>query len=134
MFTLFAVVHDPRWQHPTTLQTLGTIITISILATICGVPNWVEIAYWVQAKAARLAEFLNLPQGIPSHDSFGGVFAVLDPESLREACVSWMNALAELRHVCCVTIRHLGNERRDAVKRVRRKPRIIRGCFRSAKL
>jgi transposase len=40
----------------------------------------------------------------------------------------------ELRNVCCFTIRHLRNERLDAVKRVRRKPRIIKGCFQGAKL
>ena len=96
MFTFFAVVHDPRRQHPTTLHTLRTILTITILATICGAQNWVEIAHWGQAKAAWLAEFLDLPQGIPSHDTFGRVFAVLAPESLQQAFVRWMNALADL--------------------------------------
>lgn len=96
MWTFFAVVHDPRRQHPTTLHTLETILTITILATICGAQNWVEIAHWGQAKAAWLAEFLDLTQGIPSHDTFGRVFAVLDPESLQQAFVSWMTALADL--------------------------------------
>ena len=63
MFAFFAVVHDPRRQHPTTLHTLETILTITILATICGAQNWVEIAHWGQAKAAWLAEFLDLPRG-----------------------------------------------------------------------
>ncbi len=40
----------------------------------------------------------------------------------------------ELRNVCCFTLRHLRHELRDAVKRVRRKPRIIKGCFSGAKL
>jgi predicted transposase YbfD/YdcC len=96
MFAFFAVVHDPRRQHPTTLHTLETSLTITVLATICGAQNWVEIAHWGQAKAAWLAEFLDLPQGIPSHDTFGRVFAVLDPESLQHALVAWMNALADL--------------------------------------
>jgi hypothetical protein len=38
----------------------------------------------------------------------------------------------ELRHVCCFTIAHLRDARRQAVKRVRRKPRLIRGCFQEA--
>jgi predicted transposase YbfD/YdcC len=96
MFTFFAVVHDPRRQHPTTLHTLETILTITILATICGAQNGVEIAHWGQAKAAWLAEFLDLPQGIPSHDTVGRVCAVLAPESLQQALVRWMNALADL--------------------------------------
>ena len=40
----------------------------------------------------------------------------------------------ERRHVCCLTIRHLRHELHDAMKRVRRKPRNIQGCFRGAKL
>jgi len=40
----------------------------------------------------------------------------------------------ELRNVCCLDIPYLHRELRDAVKRVRRKPRIIQGCFRGAKL
>jgi hypothetical protein len=96
MFTFFAVVHDPRRQHPTTLHTLETILTITILATICGAQHGVEIAHWGQAKAAWLAESLDRPQGIPSPETCGRVFAVLDPESLQQAFVRWMKALADL--------------------------------------
>lgn len=96
MFTFFAVVHDPRRQHPTTLHTLETILTITILATICGAQNWVEIEHWGHAKAEWLAEFLDLTHGIPSHDTFGRVFAVLDPTSLQQAFVTWMQALVDL--------------------------------------
>jgi hypothetical protein len=56
---------------------------MTILATLCGAQNWVDIASWGQAKAASLAEFLELTHGIPSHDTFGRVFAVLDPASLQ---------------------------------------------------
>jgi predicted transposase YbfD/YdcC len=96
MCTFFAVVHDPRRQHPTPLHTLETILTITILATLCGAQNWVEIAHWGQAKGEWLAECLDLPQGIPSHDTFGRVFAVLDPASLQQAFVRWRKALADL--------------------------------------
>src|SRR4029450_6246677 len=92
----FAVVHDPRRQHPTTLHALETLLTITILATICGAQNWVEIEHWGHAKAEWLAEFLDLASGIPSHDTFGRVFAVLDPASLQQAFASWMKALADL--------------------------------------
>ena len=96
MFTFFAVVHDPRRQHPTTLHTLEPIRTSTILATIGGAQNGVEIAHGGQAKAAWLAEFLDLPQGIPSHDTCGRVCAVLAPESLQQAFVRGMHALADL--------------------------------------
>ena len=61
-----------------------------------GAQNWVEIEHWGHAKAEWLAEFLDLTNGIPSHDTFGRVFAVLDPASLQQAFVSWMQALVDL--------------------------------------
>ena len=97
MFSYFAVVHDPRRQHPTTLHSLEALIIITILGTICGAQNWVEIAQWGQARKSWLSEFLALPHGIPSHDTFGRVFALLDPERLHQAFVAWMRALAD----CC---------------------------------
>jgi DDE_Tnp_1-associated len=75
ILAFFAVVHDPRRQHATTWHPLETILTLTILATICGAQNWVEIAHWGHAQAAWLAEFLDLTHGIPSHDTFGRVFA-----------------------------------------------------------
>jgi predicted transposase YbfD/YdcC len=98
MLTFFAVVHDPQRQPPTTLPPLETILTITILATICGAQHWVESAHWGQAKEAWRGECLDLTQGIASHETFGRVCAVLDPESLQQAVVSWMKALADLRH------------------------------------
>jgi predicted transposase YbfD/YdcC len=96
MFSYFAVVHDPRRQHPTTLHSLEAILTITILATICGAHNWVEIEQWGHAHAQWLSEFLDLTHGIPSHDTFGRVFAVLEPTKLQQAFMTWMSALANL--------------------------------------
>jgi predicted transposase YbfD/YdcC len=96
MFSYFAVVHDPRRQHPTTLHALETILTLTILATICGAQNWVEIEQWGYAHSQWLTEFLDLKHGIPSHDTFGRVFALLDPTKLQQAFMAWMSALAKL--------------------------------------
>src|SRR5918996_1150453 len=95
MFASFAVVHGPRRQPPTTLHTLETILTITILATICGAQQGVESAHWGQAKGAWLPEFLDRSQGVPSHETCGRVFAGLDPESLQPAVVAWMTARAD---------------------------------------
>jgi DDE_Tnp_1-associated/Transposase DDE domain len=89
----FAHVEDPRRPHPTTFHSLEAILIITILGTICGAQNWVEIEQWGQAQQAWLSKFLALPHGIPSHDTFGRVFALLDPESLHQAFVAWMSAL-----------------------------------------
>ncbi len=96
MFFYFAKVEDPRRPHATRLHSLEAILLITILGTICGAHNWVEIEQWGQSRRAWLCEFLHLPHGIPSHDTFGRVFALLDPESLHQAFVAWMSALAQL--------------------------------------
>jgi predicted transposase YbfD/YdcC len=96
MFFYFANVEDPRRAHSTTLHSLEAILIITILGTICGAHNWVEIEQWGQGQQAWLSEFLDLPHGIPSHDTFGRVFALLDPESLHQAFLAWMNALVQL--------------------------------------
>jgi hypothetical protein len=92
----FAHVADPRRPHPPPLHSLEAILVITILGTMCGAQNWVEIAQWGEARQAWLREFLDLPDGMPSHDTCGRVFALLDPQSLHQAFVAWMNALAEL--------------------------------------
>ena len=76
ILALFAVVHAPRRQHATTWPPLETMLTITILATMCGAQHGVEIAHWGPAKAAWLAAFLDLTHGMPSHDTFGRVVAL----------------------------------------------------------
>ena len=49
-----------------------------------------------QAHHQWLAEFLDLTHGIPSHDTFGRVFALLEPTKLQQAFIAWMSALAKL--------------------------------------
>jgi hypothetical protein len=97
LWAFFAVVHDPRRQHATPWHPLETIRVITILATICGAQHWVEIAPWGHAKATWLAACLDLTHGIPSHDTFGRVFALLDPSNLQQAFAAWMQALVDLR-------------------------------------
>lgn len=96
MVSSFAVVHDPRRQHPTTHHSREAILILTILATICGAHNGVEIEQWGEARKAWLSPFLQLPHGLPSHETFGRVFCRLTPARLPQAFVSWMSALAAL--------------------------------------
>jgi hypothetical protein len=76
MFSSFAVVHDPRRQHPTTRHALEAMLTITILATICGAHHGVEIEPWGgHAHDQWLAECLDRTHGLPSHDPCGRVCA-----------------------------------------------------------
>jgi DDE_Tnp_1-associated len=96
MFSSFAGVHDPRRQPPTTLHPLAAMLTITILATICGAHNWVAIEPWGHAHHPWLAEFLALHHGLPSHDPFGRVLAFRDPPRLPQALTAWRRARAAL--------------------------------------
>ncbi len=87
----FSQVKDPRRHHVEHL--LVEIIIIAICAVICGADSWVEVAEFGKAKQAWLQTFLLLPNGIPSHDTFGRVFGQIDPRSFQESFINWVNAV-----------------------------------------
>jgi len=68
------------------------IIVIAICAVICGADDWVEIAAWGNEKEMWLKQFLELANGIPSHDTFGRVFSRLDAEGFEAAFLAWVQA------------------------------------------
>ena len=88
----FATLTDPRRDH-LRAHRLVDILTIALCAVICGADDWVEVETFGQAKAEWLRTFLELPGGIPSHDTFGRVFARLDPEDFRRCFVNWVRAV-----------------------------------------
>jgi predicted transposase YbfD/YdcC len=91
----FARLEDPRIARTRRHQLLD-ILVIAILAVICGADNWVEVALFGQAKLPWLKTFLDLPNGIPSHDTFGRVFARLKAEQFQQCFLAWIGALSEL--------------------------------------
>jgi len=90
----FGQVKDPRDLSVDHL--LIEIITIAICAVICGADSWVEIEQFGQAKEKWLRKFLILPNGIPSHDTFGRVFGVIDPHQFQSSFVSWIEAISQI--------------------------------------
>ena len=77
--TIFSQVEDPRVER-TKRHRLQDSIILAICGVICGAEGWVEIEAFGKAKEAWFRELLSLPGGIPSHDTFGRVFAHLDPK------------------------------------------------------
>jgi predicted transposase YbfD/YdcC len=89
----FARLEDPRVER-SQRHTLVSVVTIALCGVICGAESWVEIEQFAQAKAQWFASFLELPQGIPSHDTFGRVFARLDAQQFEACFAEWMRAVA----------------------------------------
>jgi predicted transposase YbfD/YdcC len=88
-----ALIKDPRVErsrkHP-----LDTILVLSLLAVINGADDFVAIERYGKAKEAWLSTFLDLSGGIPSHDTLGRVFALLDTTALAQAFQRWTLAMA----------------------------------------
>jgi predicted transposase YbfD/YdcC len=96
----FQELEDPR-VSPATRHHLLDIVAIALCAVICGADTWVEVAAFGRAKRDWLETFLVLPHGIPSHDTFGRVFAALDPAQFEAGFRSWVTAVA---HVSAGTV------------------------------
>ncbi len=99
----FASLKDPRVDR-TKLHSLEAILVIAICAILCGADDWVAVEAWGKAKEKWLKKFLDLPNGIPSHDTFGRVFARLDPKQFQTCFVSWIRAVAKRMHRQIVAI------------------------------
>jgi len=88
----FAALPDPRVQRSKSHQLID-ILVIALCAAICGADDFVAIETWGKAKEGWLKERLELKGGIPSHDTFGRVFARLDPEAFSRSFAAWTRAL-----------------------------------------
>lgn len=93
LVTHFALLEDPRLPR-TRKHELLDIIAITICAVICGADSWVAVQHYGMAKRDWLTRFLKLPNGIPSHDTFGRVFAALLPEQFEACFAAWVAEVA----------------------------------------
>lgn len=90
----FADLTDPRIER-TRRHELLDIVTIALCAVISGAETWVDLEEYGRAKQAWLQRFLDLPHGIPSHDTFQRVISRLDPEQFQTCLLRWVAALHE---------------------------------------
>jgi predicted transposase YbfD/YdcC len=90
----FTSMPDPRRNNAR--HKLGDILTIAIFAVVCGANGWEDVAEYGRAKFSWLKTFLDLPHGIPSHDTFGDVFAKLNPDAFETCFMQWMKTMVKL--------------------------------------
>src|SRR6266516_288625 len=91
----FAGLSDPRVER-TKDHLLIDIIFITVTAVICGADSWYDIEAYGKAKREWLNKFLDLPNGIPTHDTFNRVFAALDPDELGKCFLAWTQSVSRL--------------------------------------
>jgi predicted transposase YbfD/YdcC len=90
----FSVLEDPRRYNRR--HKLLDIVVIAICAAICGAEGWEDIELFGETKEEWLREFLELPHGAPSDDTYRRVFAALDAEEFQICFMDWIEAVEEL--------------------------------------
>ena len=83
---------DRRKLHP-----VENIVFITILAVICGAQNWEEIEDFGNARFDFFSKYLDLKNGVPSHDTFNRFFSLYDPKSFQTIFVEWLSSLIHVK-------------------------------------
>jgi predicted transposase YbfD/YdcC len=97
----FANVTDPRIER-SKRHSLLNIFILALCATLGGADSWADVERFAKAKLNFFRGFLDLPNGIPSHDTFSRVFRIVDPNALLVAVQSWLSdfrAAVDREHV-----------------------------------
>ena len=92
----FEVVQDPRVSGRTR-HLLIDILVIGVLAVICGVDTWEEMHEFGQSRRKWLKRFLELPNGIPSHDTFLRIFSIINPKDFELAFMNWVKRIKKFK-------------------------------------
>ncbi len=88
----FSIIIDPRIDR-TKKHYLLDILVSTMCAVLSGCDTWTDIVDWANENEDWLGSFLELPHGIPSHDTYSRVFAILDPDQLQVAFFEWVNSV-----------------------------------------
>ncbi|MDB6125118.1 MAG: transposase [Pedosphaera sp.] len=92
LLTILKEVPDPRMDRRK-LHRLSDVLTIAMCALLCGADSFEDMEVFGDAKSERFETFLNLPHGIPSHDTFNRVFAAMDPQAFLDWFMRWTQSL-----------------------------------------
>jgi predicted transposase YbfD/YdcC len=93
LLRFFQMIPDSRAANARHL--MSDILSVAILAVLCGSESWAAVEFWGQGNLDWLSTFLELPHGIPSHDTFDRVFSLLDPLEFEKCFNQWVATLAQ---------------------------------------
>jgi predicted transposase YbfD/YdcC len=111
----FAHLPEPRRRRSRIAHPLLNIVVMALCGVIAGADSWEEIARFAGLRRDWLAQFLDLRSGIPSPDTFGRVFAALDPVAFQRCLLAWVSALHEISGGAIIAID--GKVAREAMAR-----------------
>jgi predicted transposase YbfD/YdcC len=94
MLRFFRDLPDPRAKN--VVHKLHDIVVLAVCGVIAGAGGWVDVALFANSKLAWFRTFLDLPGGVPSHDTFGRVFAALDPDAFERCFTAWASGVARV--------------------------------------
>jgi predicted transposase YbfD/YdcC len=112
-----ATLRDPRWQNLNLKHALTDILVLGFCATLAGCDDFVEIAAWARTHEAFWRTVLELAHGIPSHDTFTRVFALVKPDTLQGVLLPWLHERrglpGDLLHIDGKAMRHTRRNSRN---------------------
>jgi len=116
----FGGLPDPRTKAHKIVHKLYDIVFITIAAVICGAEDWYDIEDFGEANQDWLKKYLELPGGLPSHDTYNRVFSLFDPQALQQCFISWVQSITRQSEGQVVSIdgkqlRHSGEQGGKAI-------------------
>ena len=98
LLSIFKKIEDNR-RDLSKLHELNDILVMAIIAVICGADTWNNIEEYCEAKEEWLSKFLNLKNGIPSHDTFNRVISSIDSQHFESCFIEWVSELIKITDV-----------------------------------
>ena len=89
---VFVGIRDPR-QAKKVEHDLVELLVVAVCGVLAGADDFVEIEAWANEKCDWFRKYLCLENGIPSHDTFGRVFAAIDAEAFGAAFRRWVSSI-----------------------------------------